>query len=160
MTSRPVDVLLVADSPGDVRLVREALKDARLRVNLHVARDGIEAMAFLRREGKYAAAPRPTMVLLDLILPIKDGSEVIAEIQRDDSLSGIPVIVLTDGPGEEYILKAFTPTVSAVLTRPINPVELMRLAQSGDGGGPQTIWGSLRSPNPHGAGPRTGGGDA
>src|SRR6476646_4179236 len=91
----PIEVLLVEDSPGDVRLTREAFKDAKVHINLHVSSDGVEAMAFLGREGKYAKAPRPDLILLDLNLPKKDGREVLEEIKASPALKSIPVVILT-----------------------------------------------------------------
>ena len=97
---KPVEILLVEDNPGDVRLTREALKDARLMINLHSVGDGMEAMAFLRREGKYAAEPVPDLILLDLNLPRKNGLEVLAEIKKDNELKRIPVVVVTTSKAE------------------------------------------------------------
>ena len=91
----PIEILLVEDNPGDVRLTREALKDAKVRNALHVAMDGVEALAFLRKQGKYSAVPRPDLILLDLNLPKKNGREVLEEIKRDDALRHIPVVILT-----------------------------------------------------------------
>src|SRR5512142_326829 len=92
---RPVDILLVEDSPSDVRLTREALKEAKVLNTLHVVEDGMSAMAFLRRQGKYAESPLPDLILLDLNLPKKDGREVLAEVKQDETLKKIPVVVLT-----------------------------------------------------------------
>src|SRR6185437_6562655 len=92
---RPVEILLVEDNPGDVRLTVEALRDGKVRNHLNVAPDGVEALAFLRREGKYGDAPHPDLILLDLNLPKKDGREVLAEIKADDRFKHIPVVVLT-----------------------------------------------------------------
>jgi chemotaxis family two-component system response regulator Rcp1 len=103
----PVEILLVEDNPADVRLTREALASDRLWNNLSVAKDGVEAMAYLRREGKFAAAVRPDLILLDLNLPNKDGREVLAEIKADANLMRIPVIVLTTSNAEEDILKTY-----------------------------------------------------
>ena len=96
-----VDILLVEDNPTDVHLTREALKNGKVRSKLYVARDGTEAMAFLRREGKYADAPRPDLILLDLKLPRRNGREVLAEIKADDSLRRIPVVILTVPEAED-----------------------------------------------------------
>src|SRR3954468_15415092 len=97
---RPIEILLVEDNPGDVRLTIEALKEAKVRNHLSVAKDGVEALAFLRREGQYGAAPRPDLMLLDLNLPRKDGREVLAEIKEDPSLRSIPVVILTTSRAE------------------------------------------------------------
>ena len=104
---RLVEILLVEDNPGDVRLTEEAMKEGKMRNNLSVAVDGVEAMAFLRREGKYADAPRPDVVLLDLNLPKKDGRSVLAEIKADPDLKRIPVVVLTSSKADEDILSSY-----------------------------------------------------
>src|SRR2546430_4076536 len=98
----PIEILLVEDNPGDARLTREALRDAKVRNHLHVAADGVEALAFLRREGKHEAVPKPDLILLDLNLPKKDGREVLDEIKRDDRLRHIPVVILTTSRSEEH----------------------------------------------------------
>ena len=100
-----IEILLVEDSPGDVRLTREAFKDAKVLINLHVASDGAEAMAFLGREGKHANDPRPDLILLDLNLPKKDGRAVLAEIKGNPSLQTIPVVILTTSESEADILQ-------------------------------------------------------
>jgi chemotaxis family two-component system response regulator Rcp1 len=127
---RNVEVLFVEDNPGDVRLTREALKEGKLRANLHVVGDGVEAMAFLRREGKYAAAPRPDLVLLDLNLPKKDGHEVLAEIKGDDSLKRIPVVILTTSRAEEDILKTYNLHANCYITKPVDLDQFMKVVQS------------------------------
>ncbi|TLY76239.1 MAG: response regulator, partial [Gammaproteobacteria bacterium] len=91
----PIEILLVEDNPGDARLTQEALRDAKVRNNLHVVLDGVEALAFLRRQGKHAAVPKPDLILLDLNLPKKDGREVLEEIKQDDQLRHIPIVILT-----------------------------------------------------------------
>src|ERR1700728_3550346 len=101
------EVLLVEDSPGDVRLTREALKDAKVHINLHVAADGMQAMEFLKREGKYAGVPRPDLILLDLNLPKKDGREVLEEIKENPALQSIPIVILTTSSSEEDVLKSY-----------------------------------------------------
>jgi two-component system response regulator len=103
----PIEILLVEDSPADVDLTREALEDAKVRNNLHVASDGVEALAFLRREGRYADAPHPDLILLDLNLPKKDGREVLAEIKADPLLRRIPVVVLTTSEAEQDIIQSY-----------------------------------------------------
>ena len=108
LTGKPLEILLVEDNPGDVRLTQEALRDAKVRNELHVVMDGVETMAFLRREGRYADAPRPDLILLDLNLPKKDGREVLAEIKADDNLKRIPVVILTVSSSEEDILKTYS----------------------------------------------------
>jgi chemotaxis family two-component system response regulator Rcp1 len=119
-TSAAIEVLLVEDSPGDVRLTREAFKDAKVHINLHVASDGAEAMAFLWREGKHANAPRPDLILLDLNLPKKDGREVLAEIKESPTLKSIPVVVLTTSASEEDILKSYLLHANCYITKPVD----------------------------------------
>jgi len=119
-TGKPIEIVLVEDSPGDVRLTREALKESKVRNNLHVAIDGVEAMAFLRREGKYANAPKPDLILLDLNLPKKDGREVLAEIKADEHLRSIPVVILTTSQAEEDILRTYNLHANCYITKPVN----------------------------------------
>jgi chemotaxis family two-component system response regulator Rcp1 len=127
---RPVQMLLVEDNPGDVRLTKENLKDAKVTVNLHVVGDGVEAMAFLRQEGKYTGAPRPDLVLLDLNLPKKDGREVLAEIKQDPDLRRIPVVVLTISNAEEDILKSYNLHANAYVTKPLNLEQFARITKA------------------------------
>jgi two-component system, chemotaxis family, response regulator Rcp1 len=115
----PVDVLLVEDSPGDVRLTREAFREANPAVCLHVASDGIEAMAFLRREGSNVEAPRPDFILLDLNLPKMDGREVLALIKDDDSLRTIPTVILTTSEADADILHSYELNANAYLRKPV-----------------------------------------
>ncbi len=115
----PIEILLVDDSPGDVRLAVEALKESIVKSKVHTARDGVEAMAFLRNEGKYARMPHPDLVLLDLNMPRKDGRETLAEIKTDDKLKHIPVIILTVSSAEEDIIKAYKFHANCYITKPI-----------------------------------------
>jgi CheY-like chemotaxis protein len=115
----PIDVLLVEDSPGDVRLTQEALRDSQRVIHLHVAFDGIEAMAFLKREGAHALAPRPDLILLDLNLPRMDGRQVLARIKADESLKTIPTIVLTTSEAEADITKSYQLQANCFLTKPV-----------------------------------------
>ena len=117
---RVAEILLVEDSPGDVRLAQEALKDGALPMRLHVVRDGVEAMAFLRRQGEYADAPRPDIILLDLNLPRKDGREVLAEIKADEDLRRIPVVILTVSSSEEDIRRSYNGHANCYITKPMN----------------------------------------
>lgn len=112
------EVLLVEDSPGDVRLTREAFRDADVGINLSVASDGVEAMAFLRREGAHANAPRPDLILLDLNLPKMDGREVLARIKADTSLRTIPTVILTTSEAQEDIAKSYQLQVNCYLSKP------------------------------------------
>ena len=115
----PMDVLLVEDNPGDVRLMVEAFRDANRSIRLHVAYDGVEAIAFLRREGAHADAPRPDFILLDLNLPRMDGREVLAHIKKDDSLRTIPTVILTTSEADADILKSYELNANAYLKKPV-----------------------------------------
>jgi chemotaxis family two-component system response regulator Rcp1 len=115
----PIEVLLVEDSPGDVRLTQEAFQAANRSVHLHVASDGVEAMAFLRHEGTHVHAPRPDLILLDLNLPKMDGREVLAHIKKDDGLKTIPVVVLTTSDAEVDIAKSYQLQANCYLTKPV-----------------------------------------
>src|ERR1700730_396030 len=118
--AQPLEVLLVEDSPGDVRLTKEALKDAKVHINLRVVRDGIDAMAFLMREGEYATAPRPDLILLDLNLPRKDGREVLREIKENQELKSIPVVILTTSASEADILRSYLLHANCYITQLVN----------------------------------------
>jgi CheY-like chemotaxis protein len=117
--SRPIEVLLVEDSPGDVRLTQEAFREANTSIHLHVATDGVEAMAFLRREGAHAKAPRPDFILLDLNLPRMDGREVLAEIKQDKGLQTIPTVILTTSESEADIVKSYQLHANCYLSKPV-----------------------------------------
>ena len=129
----PIEILLVEDSPGDVRLTREAFKDARVLVNLHVAGDGEEAMAFLKREGKYSSKPRPDIILLDLNLPKKDGRAVLAEIKEDPKLQTIPVVILTTSASEADVLKSYSLHANCYITKPVDLDGFLKVVKSIDG---------------------------
>ncbi len=118
--TRPVDILLVEDNPGDVRLTKEALKDAKVLNEIYVARDGVEAMQFVHREGSFANVPMPDLILLDLNLPRKDGREVLAEIKKDPKLQHIPVVVLTTSKADEDIIKTYNLHANAYITKPVD----------------------------------------
>jgi chemotaxis family two-component system response regulator Rcp1 len=128
----PIEVLLVEDSPGDVRLTREALKDARVHIGLHVALDGMEAMAFLKREGEHAHAPRPDLILLDLNLPKKDGREVLKEIKENPALMSIPVVILTTSGSEADILHSYQLHANCYITKPVDLDGFLKVVQSID----------------------------
>ncbi len=115
-----VEILMVEDNPADARLTEEALKEGLLRNRLHLARDGVEAMQFLRREGPFSDAPRPDVVLLDLNLPRKDGREVLAEIKTDPDLKHIPVVVLTTSEAEQDIVKSYALHANCYVTKPVD----------------------------------------
>jgi two-component system, chemotaxis family, response regulator Rcp1 len=116
----PVEILLVEDSPADVRLTKEALKEEKLYIRLNVVNDGVEAMAYLRREGSYATAARPDLILLDLNLPKKDGREVLKEIKSDEKLKIIPVVVLTISKAEEDVAKSYNLHANCFITKPLD----------------------------------------
>ena len=127
---RPIEILLVEDNPGDVDLDREALNDNKIHNNLSVVGDGVEAMAFLRREGAYAQAPRPDLVLLDLNLPKKDGREVLAEVKEDETLKRIPVVILTSSGAEADVLKTYNLHANCYITKPIDLNQFVKVVKS------------------------------
>ena len=127
---QPIEILLVEDNPGDVRLTQEAFKEGKVSNNLSVARDGVEALAFLRREGEYAGAPRPDVILLDLNLPRKDGREVLAEIKEDTDLRRIPVVVLTTSQAEQDILKTYNLHANCYITKPVDLERFITVVKS------------------------------
>jgi chemotaxis family two-component system response regulator Rcp1 len=126
----PIEVLLVEDSPGDVRLTQEAFRDANRSIHLQVASDGVEAMAFLRREGAHVHALRPDLILLDLNLPKMDGREVLARIKADDSLKTIPTVILTTSDAEADIVKSYQLQANCYLTKPVQFDEFASLVRS------------------------------
>jgi chemotaxis family two-component system response regulator Rcp1 len=128
----PIEVLLVEDSAGDVRLTREAFKDAKVLINLHVASDGTEAMAFLKREGEYANVPRPDLILLDLNLPKKDGREVLEEIKESPTLKSIPVVILTTSASEADILRSYRLHANCYITKPVDLEGFLKVVKSID----------------------------
>jgi CheY-like chemotaxis protein len=117
---QPIEVLLVEDDPGDVLLIQEAFEDNKLHNNLHVVNDGEQAVAYLRREGEYADAARPDLVLLDLNLPRKDGREVLAEVKADEDLRTIPIVVLTTSDAEEDVLRSYQLHANAYVSKPVD----------------------------------------
>jgi two-component system, chemotaxis family, response regulator Rcp1 len=123
-------VLLVEDNPGDVRLTQEAFRDAYASIHLHVASDGVEAMAFLRQEGTQAHAPRPDFILLDLNLPKMDGREVLAQIKEDNSLKTIPVIILTTSDAESDIVESYQLQANCYLVKPVQLEAFITLVKS------------------------------
>ena len=125
-----IDILLVEDNPGDGRLTREILIDQKIANRLHVVENGVEAMAFLRAEGKYSSAPRPGLVLLDLNLPKKDGREVLMEIKKDPELKSIPVVILTASQAEEDVLKSYGLHANYYITKPVNLEQLIGVLRS------------------------------
>ena len=130
--SGAIEVLLVEDSPGDVRLTREALKDAKVHISLHVATDGIEAMAYLERTGKHADAPRPDLILLDLNLPRKDGREVLKEVKESPSLRTIPVVILTTSSSDADVLQSYQLHANCYISKPVDLDGFLKVVQSID----------------------------
>ncbi len=129
-TGQPIEMLLVEDSPADVDLTREALIDAKVRNNLSVVSDGVEALAFLRREGKHADAPHPDLILLDLNLPKKDGREVLADIKQDEELRRIPVVILTTSEAEQDIVRSYDLHANCYVTRPVDLDRFLTVVKS------------------------------
>lgn len=128
--SQPIEILLVEDNPGDVRLTLEALEEAKVRNTVHVARDGVAALAFLRRAAAHTTAPRPGLILLDLNLPKKDGREVLAEIKADPQLRRIPVVVLTTSQAEQDILRTYDLGANCYVTKPVDLDQFLHVVQS------------------------------
>ena len=126
----PIEILLVEDNPGDARLTQEALRDAKVRNNLHVVLDGVEALAFLRRQGKHAAVPKPDLILLDLNLPKKDGREVLEEIKQDDQLRHIPIVILTTSQAEKDIIESYRLRANAFVTKPVDLEQFLKVVRS------------------------------
>jgi chemotaxis family two-component system response regulator Rcp1 len=126
----PIEILLVEDNPGDVRLTREALKDAKVLNTLHVVMDGVEALAFLRKQGKHAAAPLPDLILLDLNLPKKNGREVLEDIKNDDALRHIPVVILTTSQAERDIAESYRLHANAYVTKPVDLEQFLTVVKS------------------------------
>ena len=126
----PIEILLVEDNPGDARLTREALRDAKVRNNLHVVLDGVEALAFLHRQGKHAAVPKPDLILLDLNLPKKDGREVLEEIKQNDDFRHIPIVILTTSQAEKDIIESYRLRANAFVTKPVDLEQFLKVVRS------------------------------
>jgi two-component system, chemotaxis family, response regulator Rcp1 len=129
-TGEAIHILLVEDNEGDARLAKEAMRDSKIRNDMHHVVDGEEAMAFLRKEGKYTDAPRPDLILLDLNLPKKDGRQVLLEIKSDENLKRIPVVILTVSSAEEDILKTYNLHANCYITKPIDLEQFMKIVRS------------------------------
>lgn len=129
-TGRPIEILLVEDNPGDVRITRDALKDGKVLNHLHVADDGEKAMQFLRREAGFDDAPRPDLILLDLNLPKKDGREVLREIKEDPDLHDIPIVVLTISRDEDDVGRAYDLNCNCFITKPVDLDQFYRAVRS------------------------------
>ena len=132
MTCSPIEILLIEDDPGDVRLTMEALKAAKVLNHLSVVEDGVEAMAFLRRQGKHAQAPFPDLILLDLNLPRKDGRAVLAEIKADPALKRVPVVVLTTSQDERDVLQAYNTNANCYITKPVDLRQFLSVVEAID----------------------------
>lgn len=128
--ARPIDILLVEDNPGDVRLTQEILKESKVRNNLMVVDNGLDALTLLRREGRYRDAARPELILLDLNLPRKDGREVLAEIKRDDQLRRIPVVILTTSKADEDVLRTYDLHANCYVTKPVGLEQFVTVVKS------------------------------
>jgi two-component system, chemotaxis family, response regulator Rcp1 len=128
--TRVIEILLVEDNPADARLTREALRDGTVQNNLSVVDDGVEALAFLRREGAYQESPRPDLILLDLNLPRKDGRQVLAEIKTDPDLKMIPVVILTTSTAEEDVLNSYGLHANAYVKKPVDFSQFLRVVQA------------------------------
>jgi len=126
----PIEILLVEDSPDDIVLTTEALKDGKVRNRISVVEDGEEAMSFLRREGQYHAAPRPDLILLDLNLPRKSGREVLAEVKQDPKLKRIPVVIMTTSSDEKDILQAYNCHANCYVTKPVDLDQFLGVVKS------------------------------
>ena len=127
---KPIDILLAEDNEGDARLAKEAMRDSKVINTIHHVPDGVEAMAFLRKEGKYADAPRPDLILLDLNLPRKDGREVLADIKEDEDLKRIPVVILTVSNDEADILRSYNLHANCYITKPIDLAQFLNVVRS------------------------------
>lgn len=130
LDARPIQILLVEDNPGDVRLIQESFREGKVINKIHVVRDGEEAMAFLRREGNYADAVRPDIILLDLNLPKKNGREVLDEIKADEHLKRVPVVVLTCSSAEQDMLKSYDHHANSYIVKPVNLRDFMEVIKS------------------------------
>lgn len=130
---RPIEILLVEDSPSDAELTVAALSEAKVCNRLNIVEDGVQAMSFLRREGDYAGAPRPDLVLLDLNLPRKDGREVLAEMKADDNLRSIPVVVLTTSQAEKDVLHVYRLQASCYIVKPVDFQQFLKVVEAIEG---------------------------
>ncbi len=126
---RPIEILLVEDNPGDVRLLQEALKEGKVCNNLAIVNDGVEALSYLKKQGQYADAPRPDLILLDLNLPKKDGREVLEEYKSDPDLKRIPVVILTTSAAEADILKVYDLNANCYITKPVDFEQFIEVVQ-------------------------------
>ena len=144
---KPIEILLIEDNPGDVDLTRDALEGGKIKNTVHVVGDGQEAMEFLRKKGRHAAAPRPDLILLDLNLPKKDGREVLTDIKADKDLLRIPVVILTTSKDEEDILKTYNLHANCFITKPIDLNQFIKVVKS-----IEDFWLTIVKLPPNGAG--------
>lgn len=131
-TMKPIDVLMIEDSPSDAELTLEALRDAKVHITMHVVDDGVKGMAYLRREGEYAQAPRPDVILLDLNLPRKDGRQVLKEIREDKHLNLIPVVILTTSEDDRDIIKSYELRANAYVVKPVDFDQFVKVVRTID----------------------------
>jgi len=143
---KPIEILIVEDNPGDVRLTKEALAEGKVLNKLTVVQDGVEALALLRRQGKFAEAARPDLILLDLNLPKKDGREVVAEVKKDPDLRSIPVVILTSSQAEQDIVKTYNLGANCYITKPVNLDQFLSVVKS-----IEKFWLTVVKLPPHGA---------
>ncbi|MEI6775453.1 MAG: response regulator [Chloroflexales bacterium] len=130
MNHAPIEILLVEDNPGDVRLTKEALRESKVSTRMHVVLDGVQALAFLHREGEYATMPRPDLILLDLNLPKKSGREVLAEIKGNEDLRRIPVVILTTSQAEQDIIETYNLHANAYVNKPVDLDQFIKVVKS------------------------------
>ena len=130
MLSKKIEILLVEDNPGDIRLIQEAFRDGEVYSHLNITRDGEQAIAYLRQEGSYSKSPRPAFILLDLNLPRKDGREVLAEIKKDESLRSIPVVILSTSTNMEDVRRAYDLHANCYVPKPLDVEQLMHLGRT------------------------------
>ena len=130
VVGKPIDILLVEDNPGDVRLIQEAFKDGKIRNNLYIVHDGVEALAFLHHKDSFAGVPRPDLILLDLNLPKKDGREVLEEIKYETDLQHIPVVILTTSRSDQDILQSYNLHANCYIPKPVDPNEFIHVIRS------------------------------
>lgn len=126
----PVEILIVEDNPGDVRLMQEAMRDSKVLNQIHVVEDGVAAMAYLHRDGEYADAPCPDLIMLDLNLPMKDGREVLEEVKEDPELRRIPVVILTTSGAEDDILRTYNHHANCYITKPIDLKQFIKVVRA------------------------------
>jgi len=127
---RPIEILLVEDNPGDVRLTQEAARETKVHNNIHVVTNGLDAMAFLRHEGRFGSVPRPDLILLDLNMPGMDGREVLRRVKADENLRRIPVVIITSSQAEEDILRAYDLQASCYVTKPVDLDQFIKVVKN------------------------------